>query len=212
MNDEGVDPLVLNAWLSARSIARGLPAPIADYGGYRVDTNTEAEVSRWVFPQMGAGLVELAHSINEPRHFLKLCGEADALLSILPDNWELHAPSYFMQASEKQIERPVVAGYTIESDCNGGVVQVRVRSDTGELAASGYAAETQNAFIYDRIATTPQHRRKGLGNAVMAALHRAKQHPDTPELLVATEDGRALYATLGWRTISPYSTASIVSA
>jgi GNAT superfamily N-acetyltransferase len=212
MNDEGVDPLLLNAWLSARSIARGLAAPIADYGGYRVDTNTDAEVRRWVFPQMTAGLVELAHSINEPRHFLKLCGEANELLSVLPDNWELHAPSYLMRASEKQFERPVAAGYTIETNRNGAVVEARVRSDTGELAASGYAAETQDVFIYDRIVTTPQHRRKGLGSAVMAALHRAKQHQDIPELLVATEDGRALYATLGWQTISPYATASIIDS
>ena len=211
MSEQGLDPRALNAWLSARSIARGLPAPVADYGGYRVDTNVDAEVRRWVFPQMCAGLIGLAHSINEPRHFLKLCGEADELRSVLPHSWALHAPSYSMQASGKQIERPVAAGYTIETGRNGQVVEVQVRSSNGELAASGYAAETQDAFIYDRILTSPDHRRKGLGNAVMAALHRVKQHQDTRELLVATEDGRALYATMGWRTISPYSTASIVS-
>lgn len=212
MSDEGVDRHVLHAWLAARSIARGLPAPIADHGGYRVDTHTEAEVRRWVFPQMDAGLVELARSINEPRHFLKLCGGADELRSILPDSWQLHAPSYFMQASGKQVERSMAAGYTIETDHYGAVVEVRIRSGTGELAASGYAAETQDAFIYDRIVTAPEHRRKGLGHAVMAALHRAKQSHDSPELLVATEDGRALYTILGWRTISPYTTASILGA
>jgi GNAT superfamily N-acetyltransferase len=211
MSGQGLDPRALNAWLSARSIARGLPAPVADYGGYRVDINADAEVRRWVFPKMCAGLVELAHSINEPRHFLKLCGESDELRSVLPHSWALHAPSYFMQASGKQIERPLAAGYTIETDRNGQVVEVRVRSSNGELTASGYAAETQDAFIYDRIVTSPEHRRKGLGNAVMAALHQVKQHQDTPEFLVATEDGRSLYATMGWRTISPYSTASIVS-
>jgi len=45
----------------------------------------------------------------------------------------------------------------------------------------------------------------------MTTLHAAKQHPSSPELLVATEDERALYSMLGWETISPYSTASIVA-
>jgi hypothetical protein len=38
MKDQGVDPALLEAWLSARSIARGLPLPIPDQGGFRVDT------------------------------------------------------------------------------------------------------------------------------------------------------------------------------
>ena len=212
VSDRGVDPLILNAWLSARSIARGLPQPVAEYGGYRVDTYSDAEVRRWVFPQMGPGLRELSHSLNEPRHFLKLCGPVDELRSALTDEWMLHAPSYFMQASGKQTQRPLAEGYAIEIGHNGSVVEVRVKSGAGELAASGYATETQDVFIYDRIVTAPEHRRKGLGNAVMAALRGTKQCQGSPELLVATEDGRVLYATLGWRMISPYSTASIAVA
>jgi len=212
MSDEGVDPLLLNAWLSARSIARGLPAPVPEYGGYRVDTHTDAEVRRWVFPHMGPGLAELAYSLDEPRHLLKLCGEAAELRSALPDRWTLHAPSYFMQSGGEPIERPLAAGYTIETHRNGAVVEARVMSRAGALAASGTAAETQDAFIYDRIETAPDHRRKGLGKAIMTALHRARQIEGTPGLLVATQEGRALYTSLGWRTISPYSTASIIGA
>jgi hypothetical protein len=77
MSKRGVDPLLLNTWLSARSIARGLPLPVPEYGGFRVDTNSDAEVARWVFPKMGPGLEGLARSINEPRYFLKLCGATD---------------------------------------------------------------------------------------------------------------------------------------
>jgi hypothetical protein len=53
------------------------------------------------------------------------------------------------------------------------------------------------------------HRRKGLGRAVMSLLGRAKARPSLPEVLIATEDGRKLYEALGWRTLSPYSTACI---
>lgn len=211
MSNRGVDPLLLNAWLSARSLARGLPSPVPEYGGFRVDTNSDAEVARWVFPEIGPGLEELAHSINEPRYFLKLCGSADELQAVLPIGWVLHAPSYFMQASDEPAGRHLVEGYMIETKRAGMVSEARIYSETGALAASGYAAETQEVFIYDRIVTEPLHRRKGLGLAIMTTLHAAKQHPSVPELLVATKDGRALYSTLGWETISPYSTASIVT-
>lgn len=184
--------------------------PVPEYGGFRVDTNSDTEVARWVFPKMGPGLEGLARSINEPRYFLKLCGAAEELQAALPIGWEVHAPSYFMQASDGPIERHLTEGYRIEAKRVGMVSEARIFCETGALAASGYAAETREVFIYDRIVTEPQHRRKGLGHAIMTTLHAAKLHISSPELLVATEDGRALYSTLGWETISPYSTASIV--
>jgi len=211
MSNRRVDPLLLNAWLSARSIARGLPLPVPEYGGLRVETNADVEVARWVFWETGPGLEELARSIKEPRYFLKLCGAADELQAALPVGWVLHSPSYFMQASGEPIRRHLTEGYRIEAEHVGMVSEARVYSKAGALAASGYAVETREVFIYDRIVTDPQHRRKGLGHAIMTTLHAAKQHPSNPELLVATEDGRALYSTLGWEPISPYSTASIVT-
>lgn len=211
MSKPSVDPLLLNAWLSARSIGRGLPLPVPEYGGFRVDTNSDVEVARWVFWEMGPGLEELARSINEPGYLLKLCGAADELQAALPVGWALHAPSYFMQATGEPIVRHLTEGYRIEADRFGMVSEARIYSETGALAASGYAAEMREVFIYDRIVTEPQHRRKGLGHAIITTLHAAKQRPGSPELLVATEDGRALYSALGWETISPYSTASIVT-
>ncbi len=213
MSDTAIDPMMLHAWLAARSLARGLPAPVADHGGYRVDTNSETEAKRWVFPKPCPGLVELGRTIGAPGHALKLCGTLDELRAALPRRWRLHDPGYFMIATNgDHAERPIAKGYTIETDRNGAVVAVRVRSGAGDLAASGYAAETPEAFIYDRIETAPEHRRQGVGNAVMAALRGAKRNRDTPELLVATQDGRALYLALGWRTVSAYSTASIAEA
>jgi GNAT superfamily N-acetyltransferase len=207
----GIDPTMLHAWLTARSVARGLPAPVPDHGGFRVDTNSEAEVKRWVFPRVSEGLAELGRTIDAPRHLLKLCGSADELTAALPDEWQLLPPAYVMTATRRWIGRTLPAGYALEVSRNGPVVEAQVISSDGAPAAKGYAAEGRDVFIYDRIATAPEHRRKGLGRAVMSALSAARPSSDTPQLLVATEEGRALYTTLGWRVLSPYSTASIAS-
>lgn len=185
--------------------------PVPEHGGFRVDTNSDAEIARWVFPKVGAGLEELARTITEPRYFLKLCGAADELRVALPRAWELDSPSYFMRAINKPPARRLPNSYAIEVKRVGAVIEARITSETGALAASGYAAEALGVYIYDRIVTEPEHRRKGLGHVLMRALHDNRQQPGNPELLVATENGRALYSTLGWETISPYSTASIVS-
>ena len=210
MSNQGVDPAILLAWLSARSVARGLPSPVPQYGGYRVDTRSDAEVARWVFPTMGSGLEGLARSIGEPRYFLKLCGTADQLRAALPMGWAIHAPGYFMRALHKPPVKRLADGYRVDIKQIGLVSEARVFSQIGVLAASGYAAEACGVLVYDRIVTEPEHRRKGLGAVLMQVLHDARQNVSGPELLVATEDGQALYSTLGWATISAYSTASIV--
>ena len=101
------------------------------------------------------------------------------------------------------------ADYRLETVCLGAVTHVRFLDQDGLLAASGYAAETSEVFVYDRIETAADHQRKGLGSAVMSALSAAKRSPATVEILVATDDGRRLYKRFGWRVISAYSTATI---
>lgn len=98
LTDRGVDPLLLRAWLAARSIARGLPEPVADRGGWRVDTASEVETIRWVFARPEPGLRELTASITAPAHLLKLCGEAGELRSLVTPAWEIRPLGYFMQA------------------------------------------------------------------------------------------------------------------
>jgi len=71
-------------------------------------------------------------------------------------------------------------------------------------------AETADVFIYDRIETAQDHRRKGLGVAVMIALGTARKSLVSPQLLVATGDGRKLYANLGWTVLAPFAAATIL--
>ena len=91
----------------------------------------------------------------------------------------------------------------------GPVTRACIIAPDGDLAASGSAAETADVFIYDRIETAQDHRRKGLGVAVMTALGTARKSTATPQLLVATGDGRSLYANLGWTVLAPFAAATI---
>lgn len=213
-----VQPHLVRAWLAARSLARGLPAPVDAYGGYRVDTDGDTEIRRWVFPAATAGISALADSITLPGYLIKLCGAPEKLRPLLPDHWHVQASGYFMGgtgtagAAGKAAPRPCPPGYLVETAQAGGVTAVRIVTSGGERAASGYAAETEKAFVVDRIATVPDHQRKGLGSVLMAALLSHKVCAATPELLVATEAGCALYKTLGWRVISTYATGELKAA
>lgn len=105
--------------------------------------------------------------------------------------------------------RPLPEGYELRCDRNGTTTTARVIAPDGGPAASGYATEAIGVFIYDRIVTAPEHQRKGLGNVIMNVLKGQRQSEHAPELLVATEEGRGLYTSMGWGVISPFSTAFI---
>lgn len=203
-----VEASLLHAWLEGRSIARGVAAPVADQGGFRVDTRNATEVCRWVFAADRPGLRLLGRTIRQPGYLLKLCGDVPTLRAALPDAWQVEGGTYVMQASGAPFDHSLPSRYRVTTASSGAGVQVRITTAAGDLAASGYGGETECAFVYDRIVTAPDHRRQGLGRVVMATLQASRRHADAPELLVATEDGRALYTALGWRTLSPYSTAS----
>lgn len=210
MNPQGLDPHLLHAWLTARSLARGLPMPVPERGGFRVDTGSDTETVRWVFPRLCDGLKDLAHEIHQPRQFIKACATAEALRAALPAHWTVHPASHVMRAHGAMPRRTLADGYSVTTEQSDPVVAVRILGETGEPAASGYGAETDHVFVYDRIVTEPAHRRKGLGHVLMQTLHAARRDRDSLELLVATDDGRALYETLGWRAVAPYASASIV--
>ncbi|MGK5034264.1 hypothetical protein [Janthinobacterium sp. LB3P118] len=80
------------------------------------------------------------------------------------------------------------AGYRLDVATSLAITTVRIVTGDGAVAASGYAVQYSSVFVFDRIVTEAAHRRR---------------------VLVATEDGLTLYASLGWHIQSPYSTAAI---
>lgn len=197
-------------WVAARSVARGLPLPVPDRGGMRVDTGLPEEVRRYVFAGPGPGLRELASSIHTPHVYLKVCADAGALRSLLPQRWQLQPAGYLMaHDGPPALALPLTAGYRVELVQDGPVTAARILAADGATAASGYAAEHDGVFILDRIRTGDAHRRRGLGKALVTALGSMQRAATARRVLVATDEGRALYSSLGWRVLSPYTTIVI---
>jgi GNAT superfamily N-acetyltransferase len=187
-----------------------LPPPVASHGGWRVDTQLPNELQRYVFARAGDGLRVLADTIVTPRVFLKLCGSEHEMRALLSPRWQLQEPRYVMTGEAYRADTvPLAHGYTLQLCCSGATTAARISTDAGELAASGFAAESDGFFIYDQIFTEASHRRRGLGAYLMHALRSARRSNASTQILVATSAGQTLYSSLGWRIRSPYTTAHI---
>lgn len=207
ISSSAIDLPLLQSWLHARSVGRGLPLPVHDHGGLRVDTGQAQERARYVFAEPVAGLAALAARIEQPRVFLKLCGSARRLAGHLPSRWQLQPMRWVMQRRAAPPPCALPAGYRLERSAQGPVWTVAILCG-GDVAATGYAIAAAGVFVYDRIAVAPAHRRRGLGRCLMQALGAARRAPD-PQILVATDEGRALYRALGWQVRAPFATAVI---
>ena len=204
------DPALIEAWLTARSIVRGLPLPLTDSGGLRVDTGSAAEQRRYVFACPGEGLRHLADSIDTAFVALKLCAPSARLMAMVPPRWQLMAPGFVMTAPGPAAAREpdLPGGYRLDVVRDGAIIRARLLTTADELAASGSAVTARGVFIYDQIVTDAGHRRRGLARLIMHTLAAARA-AGTPQVLVATVDGRALYERLGWSVHAPYSSVMI---
>lgn len=199
-------------WVYGRSVARRIALPVADHGGWRVDTGSPAEVCRYIFADPTREVAALARTINQPRIWIKVCCEDSALAAFLPPEWTLGPTSWMMVGDGSFREVTLPAGYRANVVRDGVCVEVSIFASDGSLAASGHAAEAGGVFVYDRIVTDAGHRRRGLGRAMMHLLSAERQSRNAQPVLVATEAGRALYESLGWRVYRPYASAVIPDA
>jgi GNAT superfamily N-acetyltransferase len=201
----------LRAWITGRSLARGLPLPFADRGGWRAEIGSDSETRRWVFAGLTPELRDLAGEIREPKLNLRALATPEQMRAFLPAGWHVQASSYAMVGPRHAAQSPPLAsGYRVELQSGPQAAHAFVLAAEGELAASGHLGIGAHAAVADRIATHPDHRRRGLGRVIMDTLSQARPDPAQPQLLVATEMGRQLYEALGWRVLSPYASASFI--
>ncbi|MBA5686399.1 GNAT family N-acetyltransferase [Duganella sp. LX47W] len=203
------DLALIERWLIGRSLARGLPLPFHQAGGLCVEVGNAVELRRHVFLDAGLALQACAKQIHVPRVYLKAAVDPGTLRSALPGHWRIEDIGYLMQGPTAMVantELPQDYRITLEAEHGGYIARIMHVSDT--TAAFGRIALRVGCAVFDQIVTDEAHRRLGLGTVVMKTLDSmAERARKTERLLVATKDGRALYEKLGWRVLSPWSTA-----
>jgi GNAT superfamily N-acetyltransferase len=107
----------------------------------------------------------------------------------------------------------LAAGYQGELIQQGDAVEYRVLTPAGEPAARARVGLAGRHAVFDQVVTEAAHRRLGLGRHAMARLgDAARARGADTGLLVATEDGRALYTALGWHVESLMAAASVAES
>ncbi|MEI7056872.1 GNAT family N-acetyltransferase [Nocardioides sp. CCNWLW239] len=212
--DAGLPDLVPR-WARGWAYSRGFPRPAEVPGGVRVEVGEPGRRVEWVATDDAdtlAGLIDTVRATPE------------AWLSVVTDSPAGVRPWFVeggLEAGDGEetlmsieladhADRPFPEGYRAEVERDGGVIAVTVRpEDAAEVAAaSGRIAVIGVDAVADRIQTDPDHRRRGLGGAVMSLLaSSAREAGAVHGLLVASEMGEPLYAGLGWHVEARLVTA-----
>ena len=205
----GVEPKLLSSWVSGWALSRGVPPPVPTHGGFRVDVGLPDQKARYVFPSLSPGVAAVSREIKEPFVFLKVCANSADVTAILDEDWVLHPVSYFMVLDDLRpppAETSRVYRLGMQQLPQGFSAEMLAEDDS--VAARGSVMVVGEVAVFDRIETRPDHRRRGLGRAVMSELSAlAKGVGAERGALVATSDGQALYATMRWQVRSVYTTA-----
>ncbi len=203
------------AWIRGWALTREVDPPLPHADGFHIAVGLPRQAARYVFASPSPAIAELGASVSQPWVYIKACATSGQLRALLPARWRIEDLHYMMTCDARPFPGggAVPAGYVTEVDDlieATGRGHVRVVAPDGALAASGHVAMGERLAIYDRIGTEAAYQRRGLGRAVMHALQvLARAHGRHEGVLVATDQGRALYEAIGWRLHSPWAGAVI---
>ncbi len=207
----GVIP-VATAWTQGWWLTRDKAAPLVRPYGCAFNLGLPDNLERHVVIDFKADVLrELASRLHMPGTWLKVCAPAEQVAPLLPPRWRVQPAEYLMAQTLYQTTIAVPDGYRPTVRTVGPVTDVELRGGHDEMAAKGRVAHTDGFAVFDHIETSPRHQRKGLGRVVMATLSdSALAHGARTGVLLATEEGRALYHAIGWTVVSPVTAAVIV--
>lgn len=203
---------IVEKWLKGWSLSRELPPPVKYKSGFKVDVGYEKQRTRYVFSELNDDFIQLSNSIYLPWVFLKVCGSPDQLKGVIPENWVIQPQGYMMTCFSPMNIRDVSLSndYKLEFDEYNSTFVIRIVTSTGELASTGRVVLVEDLAIYDRISTESNHRRKNLATFLMKELEKiALSKGISNHFLVATEEGKSLYQSLGWVLYSLYTSVVI---
>ncbi len=189
---------ILGSWVRGWAVSRAAPSPVAEPDGYRVDVGLPGHRVRYLL-RSPATVPARAVAAAAPGTWLKTCGARSEVLAGLTPAWTTGATEYLMAFEGALPPVEVPPGYSVTVTGEGPVWQVLVSSGDGP-AARGQVGVASGVAVFDKIETEPDHRRRGLGRLVMHRLGEAAGA--SPSVLLASEAGRGLYASLGWRLVS----------
>lgn len=201
---------IIEKWLKGWSLSRELPLPVKYKSGFMVDVGYENQKSRYVFPKPNDDFIQLSKSIDEPNVFLKVCASPDVIKDILSKRWTIQPQGYMMTCFHKMNipNTSLQHKYKLEFEKYNSTSVVRIITADGELASTGRVVLVDDLAIYDRISTEANHQRNGLATFLMKELEKiALKNGVCNNFLVATEEGKLFYQTLGWEVYSLYMSA-----
>lgn len=205
-------PDILKKWLTAWSLSRELPLPMAFKSGFKVEVGDTKQKERYVFPELNEDFIQLSNIINEPWIFLKTCAAPEEIRNHVSKKWTLQPQGYMMTCLHPMVfpNHNLNTEYRLEFDHYNSTFVVRILTQNNEEAAIGRIVLVDDIAVYDRIITDSNHRRKGLATIIIRELEKiALSKNITKNFLVATEDGRQLYQSLGWEVYSLYTSIVI---
>ena len=203
---------IIEKWLRGWSLSRQLPLPTRFKSAFKVEVGYDKQKIRYVFPNLNEDVIDLAKAIVTPWTFLKVCAPPDELQNLLPPRWIIQPQGYMMTCFHRMIEKPVHldVGYKIELEEYDSIYHVKLIGKNGERAGDGRVVLVDDLAIYDRIFIDINHRRKGLATFLMKELEKiALSKRCYKNFLVATEDGKLLYSSLGWKLYCLYTSVVI---
>ncbi|GHG48699.1 GNAT family N-acetyltransferase [Streptomyces griseocarneus] len=198
---------LVSTWVAGWAVSRGTPPPAVTPWGLYLEVGLPDQVGRHVLPEASEFAVRgAATSVTVPHTWLKVPMDPDEAGAWLPGGWvvDKEETGHLMAVDLCATDPVAPEGYAATVETLEGVTYVRVHDAAGELAAKGQMAVLGEATVVDRVVTEEAHRRRGLGGFVMRTLaDLAVDRGAALGVLGATDDGRALYETLGWKTHSP---------
>jgi GNAT superfamily N-acetyltransferase len=205
------DPDLIALWIKGWAITRGVAPPVPYKSGHYLEVGLPDQQARYLFATLDtAEIVALGRTIGKPWIYLKVCAPEAEVQPLLPGQWQIRTPpTYMMAADLRATDAAFSEGFHLSFAQEDGVLTASVHC-AEKLAAQGRLVTVERAAIFDQIRTQATYQRQGLGRSLMAALaNEALERGVGTGVLAATEMGRALYETIGWRVHSPYTSAVI---